>query len=365
MVGSTRSSTMLSRTALPLLVLLAATFLGTTMAGKKNKGGAVAAQEAEHPDPYTVLEVSREATEAEIKKAFRKLSIKNHPDKGGDKVIFQKIQRAYEILSNEELRMVYDHAGHEGLDQHEKGQNAPASPFDAFFGGGQQRGVNKGPDAKVEMQVTMEDMYNGNDVSMSIKRRVVCRQCKGRETWKTEPCRECGECPPEIKMVQQQVAPGFVVQQQQQVPSEYRCKNEPKELKVTVEKGSPDGHEVRFKGASEQSPGQVPGDVVLGLKMKSHSVFTRKGNDLHMTMEISLKEALTGFTRTVKQLDGREILVEEKGITGPYSTKVVLGEGMPVHGVPSESGKLKIQMKVKFPKSLTSDQVEQLRTLLP
>ena len=66
----------------------------------------------------------------------------------------------------------------EGLEDHEKGQNAPASPFDAFFGGGQQRGANKGPDAKVEMQVTLEDMYNGNDVSMSIKRRVVCRQCK-------------------------------------------------------------------------------------------------------------------------------------------------------------------------------------------
>lgn len=83
-----------------------------------------------------------------------------------------------------------------------------------------------------------------------------------------------------------------------------RCKNEPKELKVTVEKGSPDGHEVRFKGASEQTPGQVPGDVIVSLRQKSHSTFTRKGNDLHMTMEISLKEALTGFTRTVRQLDG-------------------------------------------------------------
>lgn len=61
--------------------------------------------------PFAVLEVSRDASEAEIKKAFRKLSIKHHPDKGGDKVHFQKIQRAYEVLSNEELRMVYDHAG--------------------------------------------------------------------------------------------------------------------------------------------------------------------------------------------------------------------------------------------------------------
>merc|ERR1712216_795412 len=115
---------------------------------------------------------------------------------------------------------------------------------------------------KVEMQVSLEDMYNGNDVSMSIKRRVVCRNCKGRQTWKQSHCADCGECPPEIKMVQQQVAPGFVVQQQQQVASEHRCKNEPKELKMTVEKGAP-----------EQSPGQVPGDVVVSLRQKQHSTF--------------------------------------------------------------------------------------------
>ncbi|EKX38705.1 hypothetical protein GUITHDRAFT_76979, partial [Guillardia theta CCMP2712] len=293
------------------------------------------------------LGVNRDADAAEIKKVFRKLSIKNHPDKGGDAKKFQQIQRAYEVLSDEELRMVYDHAGHEGLDQHEKGQNAPVSPFDAFFGGG-QRGVNRGPDAKVDMHVSLEDMYNGNDVSMSIKRRVVCRNCKGRQNWRKEHCKDCGECPPEVKMVQQQVAPGFVVQQQQQVPSEHRCKNEPKELKMTVEKGAPDGYEVKFKGASEQSPGQVPGDVIVSLRQKDHSVFKRKGNDLHMTMEITLKEALVGFSRTVKQLDGRDIIVEETGVTGPYSTKVIKGEGMPIHGFPSETGDLKIQMKVKI-----------------
>jgi len=336
-------------------------------------------------DYYEVLGVGRDATDSEIKKAFRKLSIKNHPDKGGDQKVFQEIQRANEVLSNEELRMVYDHAGHEGVDQHEKGQNAPASPFDAFFGGGGNRGVNRGPDARVDMAVTLEDMYNGNDVSMSIKRRIVCRNCKGRSNWKKEHCNTCGECPPEVKMVQQQVAPGFVVQQQQQVPSEHRCKNENKELKMTVsprsmlptqnlnrelripvvqvEKGAPDGHEVRFKGASEQSPGQVPGDVIVSLRQKEHSTFKRKGNDLHMTMEISLKESLTGFTRTVKQMDGRDIEVVETGVTGPYSTKIVKGEGMPKHGVPSETGDLKIQMKVKFPKKLTPEQIDTINKL--
>jgi len=317
----------------------------------------------EKRDYYEVLEVSRDATEADIKKAFRKLSIKHHPDKGGDKILFQQIQRAYEVLSNEELRMVYDHAGHEGVEEHEKGQNAPASPFDAFFGGG-QRGVNRGPDAKVEMKVSLDDMYNGNDVSMSITRRIVCRNCKGRSQWRQSHCQECGECPPEVKMVPMQVAPGFVVQQQQHVPSEHRCKNEPKELKMTVEKGAPDGHEVRFKGASEQSPGQVPGDVIVVLKQKDHHLFTRKGNDLHMTMEISLKEALTGFTRTVRQMDGRDIEVSESGVTGPYSTKIIKGEGMPVHGVPSETGNLKVQMKVKFPRSLTPEQIATINQIL-
>ncbi len=165
-------------------------------------------------------------------------------------------------------------------------------------------------------------------------------------------------------MVPMQVAPGFVVQQQQHVPSEHRCKNEPKELKMTVEKGAPDGHEVRFKGASEQSPGQVPGDVIVVLKQKDHHLFTRRGNDLHMTMEISLKEALTGFTRTVRQMDGRDIEVSETGVTGPYSTKTVKGEGMPVHGVPSETGNLKVQMKVKFPRSLTEEQIATINQIL-
>jgi DnaJ-class molecular chaperone len=304
-----------------------------------------------------VLGVSRDANEKEIKKAFRKLSVTHHPDKGGNKELFQQIQRAYEVLSDEELRLVYDHAGLQGLEDHEKNANAPASPFDAFFGGG-QRNTNRGPEARVDMQVSLEDMYNGNDVSMNIKRRVVCRNCKGRHKWREPQCADCGDCPPEVKMVQQQVAPGFVVQQQQQVPSEHRCKQEPKELKMTVERGAPDGHEVRFKGASEQSPGQVPGDVVVSLKQKSHGTFSRKGDDLHMEMQISLKEALTGFSRIVKQLDGRDVVIEETGVTGPYSTKTIKGEGMPKHGVPSETGDLKIKMKVKFPKTLTTDQVD-------
>ena len=132
---------------------------------------------------------------------------------------------------------------------------------------------------------------------------------------------------------------------------------------MTVEKGAPDGTEVRFKGASEQSPGQVPGDVIVSLRQKPHGTFTRKGNDLHMTMEISLKEALTGFTRTVKQLDGRDVTVREEGVTGPYSTKTIKGEGMPLHGVPSETGNLKIQMKVKFPKRLTPEQAKAINEI--
>ena len=102
----------------------------------------------------------------------------------------------------------------------------------------------------------------------------------------------------------------------------------------------------------------MPGDVVVSLKQKSHGTFSRKGDDLHMEMQISLKEALTGFSRIVKQLDGRDVVIEETGVTGPYSTKTIKGEGMPKHGVPSETGDLKIKMKVKFPKTLTTDQVD-------
>ena len=116
----------------------------------------------------------------------------------------------------------------------------------------------------IELPVSLEDLYVGNEKAATVKRRVVCRNCKGKAH--LPRCSTCGECPKEKKMVHKRAGPGMVVQQEVMVASKEKCKREEKTLHATIEKGMPDNEEISFKYESEQKPGQIPGDVVLKLK---------------------------------------------------------------------------------------------------
>lgn len=165
-------------------------------------------------DPYEVLGVDQEASERDVKRAYRKLSVKYHPDKnqGNDAAIetFNKIREAYEILGNPDKKILYDTGGLEAVKGAEKeGAGGAMDPFSAFFGGGgggrRGRNANKGPDASVEMAVSLAQLYSGATAGATIQRRVVCRGCRKSRKGK---CAECGACPPETKMVQRQMGPG-------------------------------------------------------------------------------------------------------------------------------------------------------------
>jgi len=265
---------------------------------------------------------------------------------------------------------VYDFSGMAGVKQHEDAKKAgnQMDPFAAFFGGG-QRQTNRGPDAQVEMPVTLDQLYKGGVERFKIARRVVCRGCADDDpkAKSKEKCRACQRCPPETRMVHRQMGNGFIVQQQEQVQSKHRCKNEDKELEVTVEKGANDGAQIKFPYASEQKPGQVPGDIIVVLKQQRHALFERRDSNLHMTMKISLKEALTGFVKRVAHLDGRQVAVrsEPGQIVSPGQTLVLKGEGMPQLEVSSLFGDLVITFEVVFPKALSEDARGELVNLLP
>lgn len=325
-------------------------------------------------DFYEVLGVDEDADAREIKKAYRKLAILYHPDKcqgtvevevdGETKteecqVMMNRVNLAYEILGEEDKRILYDAGGMELVKQgaDDNGGGGGMDPFAAFFGGGGgRRNSNRGHDARVEYAVTLEDIYNGNEIQASINRRVVCRGCKGEKGKTKAKCQSCGRCPDEIRMVQRQMGPGMIVQQEERVPSSEKCKVEDTILKLTVERGIAEGAEIKFPRMAEQSPGQVPGDVIMTLKQKRHRVFTREGNDLHMTMEITLKEALLGFSKVVKHLDGHDVEVSKTSVTKPMSVKRIKGEGMPVHNFPSDFGDLHVKFVVQMPSSLTESQ---------
>ena len=316
-----------------------------------------------------MLGIDEEATADQIKKAFRALSLKYHPDKNpGEIEKFKSVSQAYEVLSNEELKFVYDFGGMAGLKKHdEKKKGQGMDPFAQFFGGGRQE-ETKGPNANVEFQVTLEQLYKDGQERARIARRVVCRGCDD-DAIKTKPkdrCKLCGRCPNEVRMVHRQMGNGFIVQQQEQVTSKYRCKNEDKDLDLTIERGAAPDTQITFPFASEQKPGQVPGDVIVVLKQQKHSLFERKESHLHMTMKISLKEALLGFSKSITHLDGHvvPIAVAPGQVVKPFQVMVIQGEGMPVHEVPSQFGDLHVTFELVFPRTVTAEQREALEKIL-
>merc|ERR1711904_315828 len=167
----------------------------------------------------------------------------------------------------------------------------------------------------------------------------ICRYCAEKQTPR---CHQCNvQCAHEKQIVNVQMGP-FVMQQEQAVQSKEKCKHTSYNLPVQIERGMATGDELKFPGMGEQQPKSVPGDVVLKLKMVEHAVFKRKGNDLHMQMKISLREALLGWKRTIEHLDGRKLEMAISGITAPMETIKVENEGMPFKGDPTSHGHLYI-----------------------
>jgi len=255
-------------------------------------------------DFYKTLELPRDASQEEIKRAFRKLSIKHHPDKNpGDQEAAQRfldVNKAHETLSDPDKRQIYDLYGEEGL---ERQNNNPW----------QNQNINKGPNARADIAVTLEELYNGATKEMTIQRNVLCEKCRGTgaKDGKTVTCQACGG--KGVRLQQVQVGMGFNVQMQVTCD---RCggrghthaANCPhcagrkvvpntKKLLVDIEKGMPDGKEIVFERESEQSPDYTPGDVVFSLRTQRHNLFTRVGDNLYTNLPIDLKDALLGFRK--------------------------------------------------------------------
>ncbi|KPA79557.1 DNAj-like protein [Leptomonas pyrrhocoris] len=336
-------------------------------------------------DFYGVLGLSQageDATESQIKSAFRRLSRKYHPDvvAAGDeesfRQVYQRIQRAYEVLGDRRKRRVYDILGVEGLKKLEQPQQQQhMNPFFALFGGGGQAASDKGQDKELLMVVPLEDVYKGATHTFQFTKRKICRACHGNGARSKEDVVRCPHCKGSGRLVQRiQIAPGFV-QQIEQVCSHCNgkgthvahmcpvCRGKAvvsgeTALSVDIEEGLPEGHVLRYELEADQTPGQVPGDVMLTVVTAPHAVFTRDGNDLYMNVTITLKEALLGFERSFTHLDGHEVALRRTGVTQYAQQARIVGEGMPRHHVPSEHGDLYVTYNVELPRTLSAEQRE-------
>lgn len=347
---------------------------------------------------YDLLGVDKNASDEDLKKAYRKAAIRNHPDKGGDQDKFKEISEAYEVLSDPERRKIYDEYGEDAVKEHMQGGGGGAggaSPFDIFenifgggpFGGGRRPRRQKGEDVTHPLKVSLEDLYKGTTRKLSMSKNVICSKCdgKGSKSGATNTCQSCSG--QGVKLQVRQIGPGMVQQMQttcpqckgsgQQISEKDKCTQcrgnkvvqEKRTLDVTVEPGMENNQKIAFQGEADEAPDIIPGDIIIVLQQKEHSRFKRKGSDLFYEKELTLSEALTGFQFMIEHLDGRQLLCRGDP-SSSYSTgtyKCIPEEGMPNPRRPGDKGKLFVRFTVSLPSpsDLSQDARQQLEKLLP
>ncbi|UNI17260.1 DnaJ-like protein xdj1 [Purpureocillium takamizusanense] len=358
-------------------------------------------------DLYELLSIERDASGDQIKKAYRKAALKYHPDKvpeeqrAESEVKFKEITQAYEILSDDQKRHLYDAHGMAAFDGSRGGPGGPevdlndilSQMFGFNMGGpggpGGPRRPRRGPDEEQEYKVTLEELYKGKTVKFAANKQVVCGQCKGsggKEKAKPTSCERCKG----NGMVEaiRQIGPGMM--RRETVLCDHcqgsgnffkekdRCKKckgkrtvqEKKVLEIYIPRGSMQGERIVLEGEADQYPEQIPGDIVFTLVEEEHDTFSRLGNDLSAELNITLAESLTGFSRVVlKHLDGRGILIERpRGkVLRPGDCLKIEGEGMPMKRG-EVKGDLYLLVKIQFPEDdwLKDDATyEALQQMLP
>ena len=279
------------------------------MPGMGGMGGRRSRKPVDTQRLYDVLGVNKGDPPDVIRKAYRKLAVKNHPDKGGDEAKFKEIQKAFDILGDERKREVYDQAGEEGLEDG-GGGGGPGDIFDVLSGRGRSRkpqGVKKGEAMVHPLKMTLEQVYKGSSRTLRLTRKVIDKE-RGVET-----CSACNGTGVRVQTIRM----GPMIQQVQQACNAcggtgkiYRMQKVQETLEVHVPKGSPDQHRINFFEKGDEIPDGEAGDVTFVLQEQPHAVFKRKGDDLYIERTISLSEALCGFQMELKHLDDRTLIIK-------------------------------------------------------
>ncbi len=342
-------------------------------------------------DFYEVLGVAKNSSEDEIKKAYRKLAMKYHPDRNPDskesEEKFKEVKEAYEMLTNPEKREAYDRYGHAGVDPNMGGGggggfgaggfgDAFGDIFGDIFGGGGRRSsgpqVYRGADLRYNLEITLEQAAHGFDTTIRVPSWDKCDTCHGSGAKPGTSPTTCGTCGGhgQVRMQQgffsiQQTCPkchgnGKVITDPcSPCGGQGRIKRN-KTLEVKIPVGIDSGMRIRSSGNGEPGTnGGPPGDLYVEIHIKPHKVFTREGDDLHCEMPISFTKATLGGEIEVPTLSGKVSFTIPEGT---QSGKVFRLKGKGVKGVRSGfAGDLFCHVQIETPIKLTDKQKDLLK----
>jgi molecular chaperone DnaJ len=352
-------------------------------------------------DYYAVLGVARDASQEEIKKAYRKRALEFHPDRNpGDakaEAMFKKISEAYEALGDEQRRKIYDQYGEDGLkggggfpgggaggfssmDEALRtfmgafgGGRGGESPFDSFFGGGFESEGRQGSSKKVTVTLSFEEAARGLEKELSIQNYISCSSCNGTGAKGRNGIKTCGTCQGRGQIFRTQgffqmasVCPQCQGAGQMIVDPCSSCKGhgrvkEKQKIKIKIPAGVDTGMRLKMAGYGDAGEaGGPPGDLYVHMQVEPHELFHRNGDDLTLTISIPFVEAALGCKKEIPSALGEPIRISIP--EGTQSGKVlrVGGKGLPnVHG--HGTGDLLVSIQVETPVKLSEKQKELLR----
>ncbi len=376
----------------------------------QNNNGPYTPGNPKETELYDLLEVKPDVNDEDLKKSYKIVAKKVHPDKNPDNreeatIKFQKVNQAFKILSDPQKRQIYDTHGMKGIESTNGGggDEGGENPFDMFqniFGGGgfpfggfnerMTRQKPKPPPTKHKINITLADLYTGKDYNIKLNQQSICKKCQGSGANNPSSIKRCSTCNGKGQVNQlRQVGPGMLQQTSQTCG---KCKGkgkiieDPKDIcsgcngervvknintiKITIKPGMNFGMAIQMNNKGDEIPDlDEPGDlVVIPVECGGYnpSNLKRKENNLHMNVDLSLVEALCGFKLVICQLDGRKLIIDHNGkIIQPNEVMKIKNEGMPHLDKPSIKGDLYIHFNIILPKNLDNSRKDIIKQVLP
>ncbi len=357
-------------------------------------------------DYYEILGVAKSAESGEIKKAYRKIAMKFHPDKNPDnkeaEEKFKEAAEAYEVLSDDNKKAKYDRYGHAGMGQGGGGGGFrggmsmddifsqfgdvfgdQGSPFESFFGGGQsrggaRRGGTKGSNLRIKVAMTYEEVLSGVNKKIKVKKQKTCDNCSGSGAKDSSSVQQCTGCGGSGYV--RQIKSTFLGQMQTTVPCPTcngtgqkvtanctGCRGEGRvyendTLEIDIPAGVEDGMQLSMRGYGNAGQGGGPsGDLIINVEVKNHEVFSRDGMNIVNDLFLNFADAALGMTAEVPTLTGK---VKIKIPPGTQAGKIfrLRGKGLP--SVQSYgNGDQLINVNIWTPKTLNNEEREMMEKL--